>query len=59
MTKRNKPVKDWKSQLAEFDRLQAKSDRDYYNHTTHMGSLKVLDKIRLCKGRQKVSINYE
>ena len=55
----NTPKKHWKQQLAEFDRLQAKSDRDYYNHTTHIGSFKVLDKIRLRKGRQKVSINYE
>ena len=51
--------KDWEKELKLFDEAQAKSDRNYYNHTSHIGSLKVLDKIRSRKARQKVSINYE
>ena len=55
----NKPKKGWQEELRLFDEAQAKSDRDYYNHTSHIGSLKVLDKIRSRKARQKVSINYD
>ena len=55
----NKPKKGWQEELRLFDIAQAKSDKAYYNHTTHIGSFKVLDKIRLRNGRQKVSINYD